>query len=142
MYRQIEDTFPLEQYADLYVAGTLGSETWGTWHSNVASWIVTRGKDPNFLWLRYEDFIADTPRQLARLANFLGVHASPAQLKEAIDRSSAENMRNWKSRTQRFGQPLGIVARTFRWWASQLRAAGEKGFQNPALQRSKRPEET
>jgi hypothetical protein len=105
-YRQIEDTFPIEQYVDLYIAGTLGSENYGTWHSNVVTWIETRGKDSNFLLLRYEDFIADTPHELARLADFLEIDASPARLKEAIDRSAAGNMRRLEK------QDAGVWAAT------------------------------
>ena len=92
-YRQIDDNFPLEQYVDRYVAGRLGSEAWGSWYENVASWVMTRGKDSDFLLLRYEDLIEDTPRELARLANFLGVDASPDRLKTVTELSNAETMR-------------------------------------------------
>ena len=43
--------------------------------------------------MRYEDLKADTERELARVAKFLGVDASPERLKRAIELSSAGNMR-------------------------------------------------
>jgi hypothetical protein len=92
-YRQIPDDFPLEQYVDRFIAGKLGSEGWGSWEENVASWVTTRGRDPNFLLLRYEDLIADTIGGVACLADFLGIQANAAQLHKAIELSSAQKLR-------------------------------------------------
>src|SRR5262249_22555714 len=58
-YRQIDDADPLERYVEDFIKGTLGSEDWGTWKENVASWVSTRGGDSNFLLLRYEDMVQD-----------------------------------------------------------------------------------
>src|SRR3954464_1689718 len=61
-YRHISDDYPLERYIDEFVAGKLKSSDWGTWGENVGSWTSTRGKRADFLLLRYEDMLADTPR--------------------------------------------------------------------------------
>ena len=92
-YRQINDNVPLEKYVDNFVNGTLGSEGWGSWYENVASWVMTRHKDPNFLLLRYEDMIQDTLRELRKIAAFLGVECSPSRLNEVVALSSADRMR-------------------------------------------------
>jgi hypothetical protein len=92
-YRQIEDGYPLERYVDDLVAGRLISSGWGTWSENVASWFFTRGKRKEFLLLRYEDMMSDTTRELARIATFLGIEPQPDRLQSAIERSSADHMR-------------------------------------------------
>jgi hypothetical protein len=92
-YRQIEDGYPLERYVDDLVAGRLNSSGWGTWSENVASWFFTRGKRKEFLLLRYEDMMSDTTRELARIATFLGIEPQPDRLQRAIERSSADHMR-------------------------------------------------
>jgi len=92
-YRQIEDSYPLERYVEDFVAGSLISWDWGTWGENVASWISTRGRNANFLLVRYEDMIENTARELVRIAGFLGLEATPERLKEVICRSSVDRMR-------------------------------------------------
>jgi hypothetical protein len=92
-YRQIADDYPLEKEVDDFVRGKLISADWGTWEQNVASWIYTRGQSSNFLLLRYEDMIANTARELARIADHLGVQVSTQCLQAAIERSSADRMR-------------------------------------------------
>jgi hypothetical protein len=92
-YRQIDDSYPLERYVDNFIDGSLGTEIWGTWYSNVSTWVMTRHKDPDFLLLRYEDMIEDTSRELTRLAAFLSVDSSPSRLNEVIRLSSATRLR-------------------------------------------------
>jgi hypothetical protein len=92
-YRQIEDAYPMERYVDDFVSGKLVSAGWGTWAENVASWIFTRQHRRNFLLLRYEDMHADTLREIARVAEFMGIQPDPALLQRAIELSSAKRMR-------------------------------------------------
>jgi Sulfotransferase domain len=92
-YQQLEDNYPLEQYVSDFVNGRLISADWGTWAENVASWIATRRNRKNFLLLRYEDMVSDTAGELLRIADFLELRASPRQLDQVIERSSAERMR-------------------------------------------------
>jgi hypothetical protein len=92
-YRQIEDSYPLERYIEDFTTGHLLSAGWGTWGENVASWIYARGARPGFLLLRYEDMKARPDRELARIAEFLGIPASPELRRTALERSSADRMR-------------------------------------------------
>lgn len=92
-YMQIDDAYPIEQYVDDFVNGKLISIGWGTWGENVASWLYTRGKQKNFLLMRYEDMIKDTESDLARIAEFLGISPDANCLQRAIERSSADRMR-------------------------------------------------
>jgi hypothetical protein len=92
-YRQIADAYPLDRYVDDFVCGRLISADWGTWAENVASWVYTRGNRKEFLLLRYEDMIKDTASELLRIAAFLGIEADPQRLQGAVERSSADRMR-------------------------------------------------
>jgi hypothetical protein len=92
-YRTIEDSYPLEAWVKDFVRGNLTSADWGTWGENVASWFYTRGRSADFLLLRYEDMVENTPRELARIAHHLGVEVTADRLDEVIRRSSADRMR-------------------------------------------------
>lgn len=92
-YRQIEDTYPLERYIEDFTAGHLLSAGWGTWGENVASWVYARGARPGFLLVRYEDMKARPAEELRRVADFLGIAASDEQMRSAVERSSADRMR-------------------------------------------------
>ena len=91
-YRQIHDSYPLAQYIGDFVAGRLSSADWGTWGQNVGSWLV-RQREAEFLLLRYEDMVADPARELARIARFLNIQAKAGAIAIAIERSSADRMR-------------------------------------------------
>jgi hypothetical protein len=97
-YRHIQDGFPLQSYVNDFVSGNLNSRDWGTWGENVASWFYTRGKTKDFLLLRYEDMMDDPFRELARAATFLGIAADSARLEQAVQRSSADRMREMEKR--------------------------------------------
>ena len=92
-YRQIPDSFPLSQYVLDFVGGRLTSANWGTWGENVGSWISTRQGQSGFLFLRYEDLVAEPTRELARMASFLGIEPAAPLLAHAIEQSSADRMR-------------------------------------------------
>ena len=97
-YRHIEDGYPLASYVHDFVSGNLNSKDWGTWGENVASWLYTRGQSKDFLLLRYEDMMEDPVRELARTAIFLGLDSDPARIEQAVQRSSADRMREMEKR--------------------------------------------
>jgi Sulfotransferase domain len=99
-YGFINDGHPIEQFVADFVAGRLISADWGTWAENVASWFYTRGSTPGFLLTRYEDLKQDTRRELTRIAGFLGVEAEPELLTKAIERCSAQRMRDLELKEQ------------------------------------------
>lgn len=92
-YMQIPDDYPLDRYVDDFVTGKLISADWGTWSENVASWLYTRGDRDSFLLLRYEDVMNDTAKELARIAAFFSIPPDREQIRIAIERSSADRMR-------------------------------------------------
>jgi hypothetical protein len=89
--RVIDDQYPLEAFVARFIAGQTCD--YGSWAENASTWLVTRRNDSRFLLLHYEDMIADTARELSKIASFMGIAASREQLSTAVERSSADNMR-------------------------------------------------
>lgn len=92
-YRQIQDGYPIPQYARDFVSGRLGLGDWGTWAENAQSWVCTRQGRHGFLLLRYEDMVAEPREELAKIASFFGIHPAPELLSNTIERSSADRLR-------------------------------------------------
>ena len=89
-YRSVDDSYPIERYVtERFLPGDLDI----SWGEHVGSWLGTRMNQPGFLLLRYEDLLRDPPRELSRLASFLGIAASTETLSQAIERSSANRLR-------------------------------------------------
>jgi Sulfotransferase domain len=134
-YRHIADDYPLEKYVHGLVTGTLHSTAWGTWAENVSTWIAARNGRPEFLLLRYEDMMADTLGELAKVARFFGVEATPAQLCRAIENSSADRLREFEkkeggewitTRNKRSDIPMIGSAVTGKWKSALPEAAVEE----------------
>ena len=89
-YRSLDDSCPIEQYvAERFVPGDLDV----SWGEHVGSWLGTRMNRSGFLLVRYEDLLQDAPRELGRVGDFLGVAAGTEALSQAIERSSANRLR-------------------------------------------------
>jgi hypothetical protein len=89
--RRIADDSSIVQFVLRFVAGETCD--YGSWGTNVASWLVARQHSPNFLLLRYEDMVARTAEELTRVASFLDLKATPELVGQAVERSSADQMR-------------------------------------------------
>jgi hypothetical protein len=89
--RYIEPDVSLEQFVPRFIAGTTSS--YGSWWEHGASWIAARQGNPAFLLVRYEDLLSDSIPQVGKIADFLGIPATPERLQIAIDRSAADRMR-------------------------------------------------
>jgi hypothetical protein len=97
----LADDFPLSQFVDRFLAGQTCS--YGSWGENVTSWLATRYHQPGFLLLRYEDMLANTNHEVARVVEFLGLNVTARQIADAVERSSADTMRRLeKSQAQQF----------------------------------------
>ena len=89
-YRSVDDSYPIERYvAERFLPGDLDV----SWGEHVGSWLATRMNQPGFLLVRYEDLLQDPSRELSRLAGFLGITARREALSQAIERSSANRLR-------------------------------------------------
>jgi hypothetical protein len=93
MKRQnIPQTCSLEEFVPLFVRG-LKDHNYGNWADNVSSWFYTRRYNPGFLLLTYEALQADGMRELGRVAEFLRIPADRGRLATALEKSSADRMR-------------------------------------------------
>jgi len=90
--RAIPEDFPVQQFVSRFVQGEV-NHPYGTWGENAASWFYTRGGDSRFLLVKYEALQSQAMEEMTRIAAFLGIAASPQQLATAIERSSADRMR-------------------------------------------------
>jgi hypothetical protein len=89
--RVYSDDFPIEEHVKQFVAGK--TTQYGSWGENTASWLATRAQTPRFLLLRYVDMVTDTAREVRKVAEFMGINPSPERIAQAVERSSADNMR-------------------------------------------------
>jgi hypothetical protein len=90
--RSVPEGYPIEDFVPRW----MNPDFWpriGSWADHASSWLATRHGRDGFLLMRYEELKANTERELARVATFLGVDATAERLKRAIELSSAENMR-------------------------------------------------
>jgi hypothetical protein len=90
--RTVPDQYPMEEYVSRFIAGKTCPQD-GSWGQNVASWLITRDGDPGFLLVRYETLLSDVVNELARIAEFLGISATPQRLTEVAELSSVDQMR-------------------------------------------------
>lgn len=89
--RVYADNFSIDEHVKNFVAGE--TTVYGSWGENMSSWLATRAGTPRFLLLRYEDMIENTARELRKIADFMGIEASLERLTNAVERSTADNMR-------------------------------------------------
>jgi hypothetical protein len=89
--RAIQDGYAMEQFVSRFIEGDLSA--YGSWGENVGSWLTTRYQSKSFLLLRYEDLVEHTNRELQRVATFMGITATDADLSRAAEHSSASRMR-------------------------------------------------
>jgi hypothetical protein len=88
---KIGDDSPIETFIDRFLAGQTCPH--GSWGQNVVTWLATSEGNSRFLLLRYEDMLADTAREVEKIAAFLHLNNSPEQIARAVERSSAAQMR-------------------------------------------------
>jgi hypothetical protein len=89
---RIDQEFPMAAFIERFLTGELTRDL-GSWGQSVGSWLATRCDHPGFLLLRYEDMLVDTARELMRVADFAGLPATPERIARAVERSSADRMR-------------------------------------------------
>jgi tetratricopeptide (TPR) repeat protein len=77
-----------------------------TWGEHVSSWLL-RLSPSNLLLVRYEDLIRDCPKQLKRIASYLGLERTENQLSLASEKSSFDNMRRIEHEKGRLYKDLG-----------------------------------
>jgi Sulfotransferase domain len=122
--RKIEDDSSLEKFVTRFLAGETCPH--GSWGQNIATWLSTSEGNPRFLLLRYEDLVVDTACELAKIVAFLQLSAGTEQIAQAVERSSADRMRQLeKSQTDK-----NELVKGSRKDLSFVRAAGSGGWRS------------
>lgn len=120
--RSIADDLPIEAFVARFLAG----ETcpYGSWKQNVVTWLHASEKGSRFLLLRYEDIVAGTERELAKVVDFLQLLVTPEQIAQAVERSSADRMR----KLEEAQADKNLLFKGSRRDLSFVRAAGSGGW--------------
>ncbi len=127
--RLIDDQYPIDTFVSRFLAGDTCS--YGSWAENISTWLVARKNDPRFLLVRYEDLIEDTSRGLSKIADFLGAAVlrttvDSQRILQAVERSSANNMRKLEKRDSR----VSSMTKTSRQDLPFVRAANAGGWKS------------
>ncbi|MFY9904257.1 MAG: sulfotransferase domain-containing protein [Terriglobales bacterium] len=122
--RKLDDESPLEQFVTRFLAGETCPH--GSWGQNIATWLYTSEDGSRFLLLRYEDLVADTARELTKVAAFLQLSAGPEQIAQAVERSSADRMRQMEKKQTDKNE----LVKGSRKDLSFVRAAGSGGWRS------------
>jgi hypothetical protein len=115
------ETTSLESYVDMFVTGSL--DDYGTWGEHTNTWLAAESAD--LLFLRYEDLMADTPRCLARICEFLDLGTGSSEILTAVENCSLERLRAKEESEGALWHPLkkvGGAAKFFRKGGSASRA--------------------
>jgi hypothetical protein len=80
------------QFVSRFVRGEL-NHPYGTWGENVSTWFYARRGDPRFLLVTYEGLQSQPMEEMERIARFMNTSPDPERLAFAIERSSADRMR-------------------------------------------------
>ena len=94
--RVIPDGYPMDDFVSRFVAANVVDyfDRVGCWQDHVLSWVRLRAGNPGFRLVRYEDLVADPAKQLANLAPFLGIDATPEDIERAVRLSSPSHMQS------------------------------------------------
>ena len=122
--RKLDNESPLEQFVTRFLAGETCPH--GSWGQNIATWLYTSEDGSRFLLLRYEDLVADTARELTKVAAFLQLSAGPEQIAQAVERSSADRMRQMEKKQTDKNE----LVKGSRKDLSFVRAAGSGGWRS------------
>ena len=103
-FRMVREDEMTGAFIDRFLGGQL--DDYGSWATNVGSWVGGREADPDFLLVRYEDLLDRPETGLRRIAGHLLIEASSEELKIAIDRSSIRRMRRMEREAHADIEPL------------------------------------
>jgi Sulfotransferase domain len=95
--RVLEDGFDRSRFVEAFVEGSV--DGFGPWGDHVAGWLDAREGDERFVWLRYEDLLGDASAGVREMLRLLGVARDDEQVRAAVARSSADELRRLERET-------------------------------------------
>ena len=90
------ETYSGTRYLQAFLDGKL--DQFGSWQTNVGSWVGARSCDDSFCLLRYEDMSASPMRIARELCDFLRLLRSDDEIRTALARSDRERMQELERR--------------------------------------------
>lgn len=85
---------PLDASMDSFIPNFLSDPLpYGTWAQNTGSWLGAMEGNPQFLLLRYEDMLTDTPAALGQILRFCGLPVDESVIARTVEYCSSDRMR-------------------------------------------------
>ena len=121
--KRLPRDFAIDTFVSDFIADRM-TDNFGPWADNVVSWLAMGPSRRRFLFLRYEDLLENTLRELRKIAAFLSMEADDARLERVVQLSTADRMRQlekeqWKSwdmtRRSRSDIPFVRAAKSGQW---------------------------
>ena len=86
------------EFIDAFLSGQI--DNYGTWEQNIGSWWGALSQDPErLLCVRYEDLTESPIEKMTEIAGFLNLDRTDDQIRLAVERSSANEMRKLEKQT-------------------------------------------
>lgn len=118
---QINEDYSIDSWIKPFVAGEFNPQ-FGTWAENVGSWLGARKDKDDFLLISYEELLNNSLKTMQIVASFLGLATDENQLKQVIELSSADRMREleikekWQPHNNmRMDKPFVRAAKSRNW---------------------------
>ncbi|MGH2993225.1 MAG: sulfotransferase domain-containing protein [Solirubrobacterales bacterium] len=125
---------PFEGFLRLFLAGRL--DGFGAWHEHVRSWLTSAPARANaLLVVRYEDLLVRPTENLGRIAEFVGLDATPEQLEDALvsrEQVEAALLARGPQARREWGEARGIARGSSREWSRISTPQDRELFQSAA----------
>jgi len=93
-----------------------GERSFGSWNTHINSFLLLNEKpEVHIVPIRYEELYDDTRWELAKIAKFLGVKATIAEVETAVDKSSFEELEKLRARNGVHPKMKGLQGRPGGW---------------------------
>jgi len=94
--RLLPEGYPMEEFVTHFLAAEVADwvDRLGSWEDHTRSWLCLRRGKSTYCLIRYEDLVADTARELTRVASFFQLDLTPERIERAVRLSSATEMRS------------------------------------------------
>lgn len=135
-FRVIKQEVKIARFLNQFIEGKI--DNFGSWEKNVGSWLGARKGDPDFLLLRYEDIVKDTPDALKKIAIHLEIDVTDKSIVRATELSSFEHMKKIETKQANEWKPTKKSKKNLRFvrngqcggWIKELRKEESEKIEN------------
>jgi len=96
--KRIHENYDLDQFTEEFIIGNTNRDYFGCWGENVGSWLGAREHDPQFLFIKYEDMLADSVQALTQMVQLIGFNKTPAEIQAAVEKSSFNRLQSLEAK--------------------------------------------